>query len=405
MIRASDALRIRLKYLAHIEMGQSPPSTDYTSSPSDALPFLQGTADFGIKHPQPRTFCASPTKLAAAEDILLSVRAPVGELNVADRELGIGRGLCAVRPYRLRLGYAWWALHEARGQLDYVSTGSTYEAVATEDVGNLRVVCPTDDHQQSIADYLDREVARLDALVVAKKRVLGLMVEKRRALITHAVTRGLDSRAGLRDSGISWLARVPAHWETRRIALLFRERDERGEPELPLLEVSINAGVVPREFSDDQIENTAADFNTYKVARKDDIVFNKMRMWQGAVGVAPENGLVSPDYTVANPVGALSSAYAERLFRTEMFSAECARHSHGIVWDRLRLYWNGFRNIVVPLPSEEEQDAIVAYVSSETAKLDALRSATERTIALIKERRAALIAAAVTGQLNIPEFA
>ena len=157
------------------------------------------------------------------------------------------------------------------------------------------------------------------------------------------------------------------------------------------------------EFSEDRIECTAADFNTYKVARKGDIVFNKMRMWQGAVGVAPEDGLVSPDYTVAAPSGTLSSDCAGQLLRTEQFSAECARRSHGIVWDRLRLYWEGFRDIALPLPSYNEQRAILDYIEKETGKLDALRSATEHTVALLKERRAALIAAVVTGQLQIRE--
>ena len=87
--------------------------------------------------------------------------------------------------------------------------------------------------------------------------------------------------------------------------------------------VSINLGVVEREFSDDRSESTAADFNTYKIARTGDVVFNKMRMWQGAVGVAPIDGLVSPDYVVAQPTGALRSDYAGFLFRTRQFSAEC----------------------------------------------------------------------------------
>jgi len=123
-----------------------------------------------------------------------------------------------------------------------------------------------------------------------------------------------------------------------------------------------------------------------------------MRMWQGAVGVTPQDGLVSPDYTVAAPIGTLlSSEYASLLFRTEMFSAECARNSHGIVWDRLRLYWEGFRDIVVPVPPLYEQRTIIAHINKETAKLDALKQAAEQTIALLRERRAALIAEAVTG--------
>ena len=279
--------------------------------------------------------------------------------------------------------------------------GSTRDKLTQKKMGSIRLPSPPLPQQCAIADYLDRETARLDALVAAKERVLGLLGEKRRALITRTVTRGLNPNVPLRDSGIPWLREIPADWETQRVAWLFHERDERGVPNLPLLEVSINFGVVLREFSEERIESTAADFNTYKVARQGDVVFNKMRMWQGAVGVAPQDGLVSPDYVVAAPTGALSPQYAGLLFRIDRFSAECARRSHGIVWDRLRLYWGGFRDISLPLPPADTQDEIADYIVEATAKLDALGFATEHTIALLKERRAALIAAAVTGQIDL----
>ncbi len=282
-----------------------------------------------------------------------------------------------------------------------VSTGSTFDAVAVEDVGNLLVETTAPGTQSNIANYLDRETARLDALVAAKKRVLGLLVEKRRALVARAVTRGLDTCARLRDSCIPWLGEIPETWETQRVASLFRERDERGAPDLPLLEVSINAGVVLREFSEERIETTAADFNLYKIARHGDVVFNKMRMWQGAVGVAPQDGLVSPDYVVAATMGAMLPLYAGLLFRIDEISAECARRSHGIVWDRLRLYWGGFRDIDLPVPPLRTQREIVDHVVETTTKLDALAFTIERTISLLKEQRAALIAAAVTGRMDL----
>lgn len=268
-------------------------------------------------------------------------------------------------------------------------------------IGNMQVPLPSIKQQSAIADFLDRETAKIDALIAAKERLLEILAEKRLALISHAVTRGLNPNISFRDSGIPWLGQIPAHWETSRLAWLFHDRDERSNPDLPLLEVSINAGVVLREFSADRIESTASDFNSYKVARKGDIVFNKMRMWQGAVGAAPVDGLVSPDYTVAKPTGNLSIEYAELLFRTAIFSAECCRYSHGIVWDRLRLYWEGFRDIIIPIPPAEEQPAIVGHVKQETAKIDTMRKAIEKTVALSKERRASLIAAAVTGQIDV----
>lgn len=320
-------------------------------------------------------------------------------------DLVCGYHLALLRPRHQQLAGAFLLrclqAKPIRAQLELAANGVTRFGLAKSEIGTIKLPVPPPSQQRAIADYLDCETARLDALVAEMERLLGLLAEKRRALITRAVTRGLDPNVPLRDSGIPWLGEIPEHWEVGRIAWLFHERDERGEPDLPLLEVSINSGVVLREFSEERIESTAADFNTYKVARRDDVVFNKMRMWQGAVGVAPEDGLVSPDYVVAEPTGSLSPPYAYLLFRTAAFSAECARHSHGIVWDRLRLYWEGFRDIEVPLPTVHEQTSIVDRMSSETRKLDELSAATERTIALLRERRSALISAGVTGQIDV----
>jgi type I restriction enzyme M protein len=230
----------------------------------------------------------------------------------------------------------------------------------------------------------------------SEEAVLRLLRE--RTAIARSLTCGVEEGTSVRDSGIGWIGQIPAHWKTQKAAWLFRERDQRGEPELPLLEVSIAQGVVLRELSDSRVESTAADFNTYKVARAGDVVFNKMRMWQGAVGVAPQDGLVSPDYVVAAPTGLLSSDFAHLLFRTDMFSAECARRSHGIVWDRLRLYWEGFREIELPVPPAQEQAAIVAHLAEEAKKVEGLRATTERSIALLRE----LIAAGVAGQIELP---
>ena len=358
------------------------------------------------------TMWASPSEIGALElrkqDLLVCEGGEVGrasvlleqppEHTIIQNALHLVRSQAGAHPPFL----AYLLRHAATQEwFDVLCNRSTIAHFTVEKFGEMWVWMPSESDQCAIVGYLDRETARLDSLVAAKQQLLSLLAEKRKALITGSVTRGIDPHAALRDSGVSWLGAIPAQWETRRIAWLFRERDERGEPELPLLEVSINAGVVLREFSDERIESTAADFNTYKVARRGDIAFNKMRMWQGAVGVAPQDGLVSPDYVVAAPTGSLSSEYAGLLFRTPMFSAECARNSHGIVWDRLRLYWEGFRDIEVPLPPKEEQLEIVVHVGSELAKLDAMGAATARTIELLRERRSALIAAAVNGQVDV----
>ena len=290
-------------------------------------------------------------------------------------------------------------------QLELAANGITRYGIPKSAIGSLSIPVPSLPDQRRIVGYIADQVQDIDALIDGKQKLLGLLAEKRRTLVAEAVMRGLDRTAPLHPSGIDWLGDIPANWDVRRLATLFTEKDERNEPDLPLLEVSINTGVSVRQFSTTQIEGTAADFNTYKVARKGSIAFNKMRMWQGAVGVTPTDGLISPDYVVAEPSSQIDATFAELLFRTAAFSAECARNSQGITWDRLRLYWDGFRDISIGLPPLDEQRKIAERISSEALQIDKLATVTERSICLLKERRSALIAAAVTGQMDIPEVA
>jgi type I restriction enzyme, S subunit len=267
--------------------------------------------------------------------------------------------------------------------VDASTFGSKMPRADWDFIGNMPVPIPTLCRQGVVADYLDRETARLDGLVAAKERVLGLVAEKRQALITRAVTRGLDPRAPLRDSDIPWLGEVPAHGEVERTRWLFRERDKRSETgEEELLTVSHFTGVTPRSEKD---------------------VNNTLWSWMGAMGVAPMNGIVSPAYNVYQPGLRLDPSFVDALVRIPVFAQEVTRYSKGVWSSRLRLYPEGFFEVFFAVPPIDEQRAISAHIAEETTKLDAIRSATERTIALLKERRAALIAAAVTGQLHIPE--
>ncbi len=404
-IAGPDWSEVRFRYLADIHKGCLPSSGIDPHSDAERLPYLTMEYLRG-ESTEPNLLPVDPSLLVASTEsiLLLWDGSNAGEFLRAKRGV-VSSTSALVTPRSVNHRYFYWACKGQEDQIRAETVGMGIPHVNGEFLANIRIRLPSLPLQRAIADYLDRETARLDVLVAAKKQVLGLLAEKRRALITRTVTRGLDPRAPFRNSGIPWLSEIPEKWKTRRIAWLFRERDERREPGLPLLEVSINAGVAVREFSEDRIENTAADFNTYKVARQGDVVFNKMRMWQGAVGVAPQDGLVSPDYVVAAPTGALLPQYAGLLFRIDRFSAECARRSHGIVWDRLRLYWEGFRDIDLPLPPIDAQQEIADHVVEATAKFDALVCATERTIALLRERRAALIAAAVTGQIGMESTA
>ena len=205
-----------------------------------------------------------------------------------------------------------------------------------------------------------------------------------------------------KDSGVEWLGDVPEHWEVERVFSAFNERVETGHAadELPNLNITIGRGVQVEEFEGARKKRLIEDLNAYKRAKKGDIAYNTMRMWQGAVGDVPVDGLVSPAYVVARPIKPINSRFYSYLFRTEMFQAETNRHSYGIVSDRNRLYWLGFKNIVLPIPSLAEQDRIVAFLDRKTAEIDTLIAKKQRQIELLDEQRAILINRAVTRGLN-----
>jgi type I restriction enzyme S subunit len=285
--------------------------------------------------------------------------------------------------------------------VDASTFGSKMPRADWDFIGNMPVPLPAIPKQQAIADYLDRETGRVDVLVAAKERLLGQLVEKRWALITRAVARGLNPNTPLRDSGIPWLGQIPAHWRTERNKWLFKERDERTETDQgEMLTVSHLTGVTPR--SEKEVNMFEAETTEgYKICRKGDLAINTLWAWMGAMGISPCDGIVSPAYNVYVPGPEVVGGYVDALVRMPQFAQEVIRYSKGVWSSRLRLYPEGFFEVWLRVPPLEEQRAIVAHIAAETAKLDALRATVERTIGLLKERRAALIAAAVTGRLQI----
>ena len=158
-------------------------------------------------------------------------------------------------------------------------TGAAGQKRVPEDfVRDYKLLIPPISQQTAIANFLDQETARLDALVMAKGRLVEILTEKRKALVTHAVTRGIDPSAPVRDSGITWLGGIPAHWKIERAKRLFCERDERSETDAEeLLTVSHLTGVTPRSEKDVNMFE-AETTEGYKICFSDDLVINTLRI-------------------------------------------------------------------------------------------------------------------------------
>ena len=241
------------------------------------------------------------------------------------------------------------------------ANGLTRVGLGQYALDNLEMPFPPKSEQQTIAAFLDCETAKIDALITEQQRLIELLKEKRQAVISHAITTGLNPDVPMKDSGVEWLGEVPEHWETVRLGALFKETAEPGNDELPVLSVSIHNGVSDREFEDDELERKVVrseDRSKYKRVKVGDLVYNMMRAWQGGFGTVVVPGMVSPAYVVARPTRQIRADFIEQLLRTQQAVEELRRNSRGVTDFRLRLYWSEFKPIKVALPSIKEQHGV-----------------------------------------------
>ena len=388
----------RLKEAAMIIAGQSPPS-DIVSDYLDDYPFLQGNAEFGHMYPKARLACEGAPKHAKAGDILLSVRAPVGALNVADQRYGIGRGLCAVRTRPTLDGrFTLHTLRAARHELLRQSTGSTYDAVTAGIIGALGIPLPPRPEQRAIVRYLDHVDRRIRRYVGAKRRLIALLEEEKQAVINQAVTRGLDPNVRLKPSGVEWLGDVPAHWEVSRVKTEFFSLNhrrvplsavERGAMSLHRYDYYGASGVIDKVedyLFDDELLLVAEDGANLVLRNLPLAIIARGKFWVNnhAHILKPKRGNL--EYL---------AAVMEGLNYTPWISGAAQPK---LTLDRLM-------SISIAVPPRFEQDAIIARATVQTSGLNAVIAHAQRQIELVAEYRTRLIADVVTGKLDVREAA
>lgn len=283
------------------------------------------------------------------------------------------------------------------GAVDWVTAsvfGSKMPRTNWETISQLPIRLIPEDDQLRIAEYLDRETAEIDAFIADQEELITLLTERRAATIAAEFDTRID---------------VGGSWEHRgqRLGQLVSERDHRvGGEDRELLSVSIHRGVRPWNEVNEG-EPAAESHAHYKRVEHDDIVLNRMRAFQGAIGLADRAGMASPDYAVFQITGDTNPKYLQSLLRSRPFAEAMGQRVRGIgssstgVVRTPRINVYDFVRIRVDLPSQDEQREIVAHLDRETSEIDAAIADAREAIALSKERRAALISAAVTGKLDL----
>lgn len=260
---------------------------------------------------------------------------------------------------------------------------------------------PPTSEQIAIVRFLDWANGRLERTIRVKREIVALLNEQKQVIIHRAVTRGLDPSAPLKNSGITWLGQIPAHWQQHALWTLSRLRTEQNPGNLPLLSVFLDRGVIRYEDGGGQVHAPSLDLSNYQVVHAGDFVLNNQQAWRGSVGVSNHEGIISPAYIVLALSDRLDPIFANYLMRSKAMVDQFVAASKGVGDIQRQVFWPFLRKVQVPVPSAREQRAIVEYLSRETAGLTRSISHQEREIELLREYRSRLVTDVVTGKLDV----
>lgn len=381
----------KLKYSDSVNMGQSPKSDDVNTN-KIGLPFIQGNAEFGKISPTPKLWCTNANKIANKDDILLSVRAPIGAVNFAHTEIGIGRGLCAITANNTYLKFLYYSILLNNKELNSIGTGSTFKAISVSDVRNIKLILPPKSEQTAIANYLDQKLEKINRFITKKKQLITLLEEQKAAIINDAVTKGLDKTVTMKDSGVEWLDDIPEHWEVRKFKYLNRLISLKADTNLKKI------GLENIESNTGKYIETKTIFEGVGVEfQKNDILFGKLRPYLAKVYVSTFNGQAVGDFYVFRSFNFLNTKFSSYCILNKSFIDLVNSSTFGAKMPRVS--WDFIANIPMVFPPIEEQKAIVAHIEAETQRIDRTIATIGKELDLVAEYKTALIAEAVTGKI------
>jgi len=346
--------------------------------------------------------CAA--RLTPAGSVILSTRAPVGSVGVTLIPSATNQGCrTLVTNPRILPKFLAEMLVAARSELSLRSNGTTFQELSTDSLASLRIPLAPLEEQTAIVSFLDRETARIDALIARKTEFIELLARKRQALITHAVTKGLDPNVKMKDSGVEWIGEVPEHWDISPFFTVAKEisRSNKGMIESKVLSLSFGRIIQKRES--ENLGLVPESYETYQIVEPGEIVFrftdlqndkNSLRSAQ-----VKERGIITSAYLAIKPFN-VNETYLAWLMRAYDHCKVFYTLGGGL---RQSLKYSDVKRLPVVIPPLVEQLRSVDFIDRETARIDALIEKVQLSIDLLKKRRSALITAAVTGQIDLRE--
>ncbi len=300
-------------------------------------------------------------------------------------------------------------------RFDLYSTSTALPSMTQADLSNIHFAVPDFEEQTAIANFLDRETAKIDALIAEQEKLIALLAEKRQATISHAVTKGLNPDAPMKDSGVEWLGDVPAHWGIKKLKSLtnFLGGGTPSRENLSFWNGSI-PWVSPKDMKRELIDSAEECITEEGLTKSSSNLITT-----GCVLVVVRSGILQ--HTIPVAINAVPVAINQDMKALDFCAGSCLNHFF-LRWvqglnDLLLLVWSKqgatvesiehsyLAETLIALPPMGEQKSIVAFLNAEITRLDDLTTEATRAIALLKERRTALISAAVTGKIDVRTLA
>ncbi|MET6569260.1 restriction endonuclease subunit S [Serratia marcescens] len=353
------------------------------------------------------------TSLVPENTVILSTRAPIGSLAIAGTQSCTNQGCksLVVRNKESSL-FLYYYLSISTSSLNNLGRGSTFLELSTEDLASFKVPMPNVGIG-TIVSFLDHETAKIDKLIEKQQQLIELLKEKRQAVISHAVTKGLNPDVQMKDSGVEWLGEVPEHWRVmplKYICALIKDGTHLPPPRvdngIPLLSVrNIVGGVF--QFRDDDSQISHKDYKSLCssfVPKKDDVLLAIVGATLGKVALVPEMDSfhIQRSLGVFRTTKLIHPQYLSYVFESKDFQS--------LLWENAGfsaqpgIYLGTLSNFCVPVPPVTEQFKISEFITATVSKLDLLISQASQLITLIQERRTALISAAVTGKIDVRDW-
>ena len=283
------------------------------------------------------------------------------------------------------------------------STGSTFTSIKQDMLLNGTLVYPPVDEQKRIAAYLDEQCKKINEIMAAIQNQIDTVEDYKKSDITEAVTRGLNPNVEMKKTDIGWISCVPKHWKIDKIKFHLQRLEYRNPGNMPILSVYREYGVIPKDSRSDNHNVTSEDTSKYKYVKPGYLVINKMKAWQGSMGVSDYEGVVSPAYFIyVFTDNSFSKKYVHYLLRST-YKNEFRRLSGGIREGQWDLAPEGFENTLILIPPVNEQEEIVEYIDKKRAEIDSIIVDKKAQLETIENYKKSLIYEYVTGKKEVPE--